>query len=262
MKAIFRRIAAVVFLGLLLPVTQVNAQGSADTLAVARVWDENLCCVIGVLPEGAPLQVLEFGEEYLRIDCYDMIGMLPTAQAAQGDDGCYVNLQTEAEAATCTLWDWEAALALRSQITDTALAQLGTPYVYGGTGSSGFDCSGFVQYVFRANGVALSRVVTTQLAEGLIVSREALLPGDLVVFENTYDTGPSHIGIYLGQGDFVHASSSRGVTVSNLDEDYYAEHFLCGRRILAAQLRPHPTALPLISAAAVKNANLPLALPG
>jgi cell wall-associated NlpC family hydrolase len=123
----------------------------------------------------------------------------------------------------------QKALALELRLTKTALRYLGVPYSWGGESFSGVDCSGFVQAVFRRNGIDLPRTADAQYEVGRRVSTSGLQPGDLVFFE-TYSVGASHVGIYLGQGQFVHASSSNGVRVDSLSESYYANRFIGARR--------------------------------
>ncbi len=123
----------------------------------------------------------------------------------------------------------EKALALELRLTKTALRYLGVPYSWGGESFSGVDCSGFVQAVFRRNGIDLPRTADAQYEVGRRISTSGLQPGDLVFFE-TYSVGASHVGIYLGQGQFVHASSSNGVRVDSLSESYYANRFIGARR--------------------------------
>ncbi|SFE60404.1 Putative peptidoglycan binding domain-containing protein [Alteribacillus iranensis] len=108
-----------------------------------------------------------------------------------------------------------------------AAEHVGTPYVWGGTSSSGFDCSGFLQYVFRDNGVELPRTVAGIYDAGTSVSNPRV--GDIVFFE-TYTSGPSHAGIYLGNNQFIHAGTSTGVTVSNLTSSYWEERYIGTRR--------------------------------
>ena len=114
----------------------------------------------------------------------------------------------------------------------TAKKYLGVKYVWGGSTPSGFDCSGYVQYVFKQHGISLNRTVSTQFQHGTAVSRSNLQPGDLVFFQNTYTTGLSHIGIYIGNGEFIHASSSQGVTISQLSNSYWNSHYHSARRVL------------------------------
>ncbi len=123
----------------------------------------------------------------------------------------------------------QRAIALELGLTNTALRYLGVPYAWGGESFSGVDCSGFVQAVFRRNGVELPRTADAQFEIGHHVSASGLLPGDLVFFE-TYSEGASHVGIYLGGGRFVHASASDGVRIDSLSEDYYSSRYLGARR--------------------------------
>jgi cell wall-associated NlpC family hydrolase len=121
---------------------------------------------------------------------------------------------------------------LAQQLTRSALRFLGTPYVFGGTSSSGFDCSAYVQHVYAMVGISLPRTADAQYDFG----RPAVggpRAGDLVFFE-TYTYGVSHVGIYLGNGEFVHASS-HGVMVSKLSESYWASRYLGAKRVTAGR---------------------------
>ena len=118
------------------------------------------------------------------------------------------------------------------KILSTALSYKGVKYRFGGATPSGFDCSGFVMYVFDKNGVKLPRTADKQYEIGKrIQSKKDLKPGDLVFFE-TYEKGASHVGIYQGSGRFVHASSSRGVTITPLTDTYFGPRYLGARRVL------------------------------
>ena len=109
---------------------------------------------------------------------------------------------------------------------------IGTPYRSGGQSRRGTDCSGFVRQVYKAAyGIDLPRSTTEQVEEGKRVRRRKLREGDLVFFHGSRKRRVNHVGIYLKDGKFVHASTSRGVMVSRLDEDYWDEHWMRGGRI-------------------------------
>jgi cell wall-associated NlpC family hydrolase len=108
----------------------------------------------------------------------------------------------------------------------------GSRYVFGGTTPAGFDCSGFVYYVVNRAGTGISRGMWGQYGAGAHPSRGDLQPGDIVFFQNTYMAGLSHNGIYIGGGQFIHASDERtGVTISNLSDSYWASRWFGATRV-------------------------------
>lgn len=121
--------------------------------------------------------------------------------------------------------------ATAEKIIATAKQYIGVPYVWGGSTPSGFDCSGYVQYVFRLHGITLPRTSKEQFTVGSWVSKANLKPGDLVYF-NTDGSGVSHLGIYIGNNQFIHASSSKGVTITSLSNSYWAARYYGARRVL------------------------------
>ncbi len=115
------------------------------------------------------------------------------------------------------------------QVITSCRSYMGVPYVWGGEDPSGFDCSGYIQYVYGKHGISLPRTADIQFNVGKVVKRGAEKPGDLVFFE-TYCPGPSHVGVYLGRDYFIHASSSRGVTVDRLSSDFFGQRYLGAKR--------------------------------
>lgn len=114
----------------------------------------------------------------------------------------------------------------------TALTFRGTPYRNGGSDPSGFDCSGFVQWVFATHGLRLPREVREQYRVGGDIDADDVQPGDLVFFE-TVSRGASHVGIAIGGGEFVHAPSSRGVVrIERFTNGYWAQRWVGARRVL------------------------------
>ncbi len=118
------------------------------------------------------------------------------------------------------------------KVLKIAFSFKGVPYRYGGQSPKGFDCSGFTSYVFKAGaGISLPRSSQGQAKIGTAVSKDNLAPGDLVYF-HTYRKGVSHVGVYVGNGNFIHASRSKGITVTNLSDSFYGPRYLGARRIL------------------------------
>ena len=118
------------------------------------------------------------------------------------------------------------------ELSGTALGLRGAPYKNGGADPNGFDCSGFVWYVFEQHGLSLPRTVEDQFRAGGTISPQDLLAGDLVFFSTTAP-GPSHVGIVVGGDSFVHAPSSSGVVrVERLGTAYWAARYIGARRIL------------------------------
>ena len=118
------------------------------------------------------------------------------------------------------------------RVSNIALKMVGQPYVWSGAGPGGFDCSGFVQWVYAQAGIkTMPRLIEEQMTLGAKVDGP-ILPGDMVIFVNTYRSGISHTGIYLGNNLFVHAADeAQGVTVSNMKDDYWGPRFLRAVRV-------------------------------
>lgn len=121
------------------------------------------------------------------------------------------------------------------KIIDYAKRFLGVNYVWGGTTPKGFDCSGFVKYVFGNFGVTLNRVTTEQAKQGTSVKKANLQPGDLVFFDtNGGHNRINHVGLYIGGGKFIQSSSgsSSGVVISSITEGFYSNTYMTARRVL------------------------------
>jgi len=125
---------------------------------------------------------------------------------------------------------------LPEKIVETAKMYLGVPYMWAGITATGVDCSGFIYAVYKMNGYRIPRDAESQFNYCEKKKDEELIPGDLVFF-TTYLPGPSHVGIYIGDRNFIHASSGKGVvTVSSLDQEYYKARYLGGGRIKEMKL--------------------------
>jgi murein DD-endopeptidase / murein LD-carboxypeptidase len=115
---------------------------------------------------------------------------------------------------------------------------IGVPYQWGGTTAKGFDCSGFIRHVYSSLGIDVPRTTTEMYRMGTSVKKSDLRTGDLVFF-NTSGSGVSHAGIYIGDGQFIHSASSKGVMVSSVNDPYYwGKRYVGAKRVLAYRLQP------------------------
>lgn len=167
--------------------------------------------------EAAPRPRIGRGQTTLRVVLISMavLGTLGLAAPASAQD----------DAAT--------APTTGDAIVGFAMQFVGSPYVWAGNSPAGFDCSGFTQYVIANTvGIDIGQGVPGQTGFGAFVEWGAWAPGDLVFFANTYSAGISHVGIYIGDGQFVHAeNASTGVTISSLYSNYYSGHYHGAYRI-------------------------------
>lgn len=120
-----------------------------------------------------------------------------------------------------------------SEIVKQAAKYKGVPYKFGGVTAKGFDCSGYVQYVFKNCRATLPRAADEQVLQGVFVTQKQLRPGDLVFF-TTYAAGASHVGIYAGKNQFWSATSSKGVMLCSLQDSYWKTRYYGARRVLVS----------------------------
>jgi len=178
--------------------------------------------ILAFVPYYTQVEVLDFAKEMYLVKTDDgMLAWVPRKHMKIKGEDPFVTAQPT-----------PPRRGPREQIIATAKGYLGTPYVWGGTSAEGFDCSGLVQTVFAENGIQLPRGSGEQYRQGKKIAKRNMRPGDLVFF-HTYTSGPSHVGIYVGDGKFLHAESSpRGVTITPLSEPYWEKRFLGSRRWL------------------------------
>lgn len=147
----------------------------------------------------------------------------------------YTGATTSAVSTQSASGSTSAATGTRQQIIEYAATLLGCKYVYGGTSPSGFDCSGYTQYVFANYGVSLSHSSKTQYSNAVSIKKSELQVGDLVFFSSTAGSSTvGHVGIYTGDDQFIHAASpGKGVRYDSLSSDYYSSHYIGSGRVLS-----------------------------
>ena len=121
-----------------------------------------------------------------------------------------------------------------AEVVEYAKQYLGYKYVAGGSSPSiGFDCSGFTTYVYKHFGISLNRSSRDQIKNGVAVSKNNLQPGDILIFNGSSNTSIGHVGIYVGENDFIHAANSReGVIITSLSSSYYQKRYVGARRVI------------------------------
>lgn len=192
---------------------KVDADGSTLNMrAGASTSFDSLCSI----PSGTVLELEGIYEGWYKVTYAGNTGYVSSD---------YITITTEPATSTSS--------ALGEQIVALAKQYLGTPYVLGGNGPSSFDCSGFTKYIYAQFGYTLNRTATDQLQNGVSVSRDELQPGDLVFFKYNTSKPVSHMGIYIGNGEFIHASTNRYmVQIDQMNTGHYANVFVYARRIL------------------------------
>lgn len=125
------------------------------------------------------------------------------------------------------------ASAAENSLVEIAKSLIGTPYKWGGTTKSGFDCSGFLNYLFKREKISLPRTAAAMYQRGTPVSRFQLRTGDLVFFKTSRRAPVTHAGMYIGDGKFIHSSSGRGVAINDINDKYYwGKRYVGAKRIL------------------------------
>lgn len=175
--------------------------------------------VLTVLPQGNPVEVEGIEYDWVRVKL---------GNGLQGwVNQKYITTDTE------IIESRERFLSKAAKITGLALKYLGFKYRYGGASPYGFDCSGFTMFIYAQFGWKLPHNAAAQMELGTAVSKTDLLPGDLVFFKTLNSHKINHVGIYLGNGDFIHAASGAGtIKVSTINRGYYQNKYCCARRLV------------------------------
>ncbi len=204
---------------------------SYNSVAVAS---SGASCYILGLNEGWYKVIYDGKTCYIRSDFLELTEIPYENQASPNTPKYYRHGKTigSLPSGAGTSADSGVSGASGSEILSEAQQYLGTPYVNGGASPSGFDCSGFVYYVLKQCGYAPYRTPNDQYKQGTAVDKSDLQPGDIVFFAGTYASGISHVGIYAGGGQFIHAPNSRStVSYSDLTTGYWANHYYGARRM-------------------------------
>jgi len=185
--------------------------------------------VVAQLDKGEKIAVAETLDGWYRIRTDKGISGWVSSMYVSVNTTCETVDQTSVEVS-------RGGESLGEQIVDYAKSLLGVRYVYGGTSpETGFDCSGFTRYVFEGFGISLDRVAADQAKQGDEVTKDRLIPGDLVFSDtNGGNNGINHVGIYIGDGKFINAasgSSSGKVVISSLSSSYWQSTYMTARRV-------------------------------
>jgi cell wall-associated NlpC family hydrolase len=187
--------------------------------------------VIGSFSSGDSFTVLGVSGEWLKVSTAG--GSIGYVHSNYLDYGSAVKAGTSSSVpAAAAPAAYQSGAGIGSQLVETAKLYLGTPYVWAGMSPSGFDCSGFVNYVYKQYGYSMNRVAQDIYSnDGSYVDKDSLAVGDLVFFGYS-GTNVTHVGMYIGDGQFIHASSGKGqVVITKLSENYYTRMYVGAKRI-------------------------------
>jgi cell wall-associated NlpC family hydrolase len=203
----------------------VNCSGSLNLRSAASTSSN----VVASLSSGYNLSVYEYEDGWIKVS--DDEGHTGYVKS----DFITLKNGTKPANTTTTTVQSASASSKAAQIIAYAKQYIGTPYVYGGTNlNTGVDCSGFTYCIFKNNGVTINRSSREQYKNGVSVSKSDLQPGDLVFFNTGGDTAISHVGMYIGNGQYIHSTDggNKGVCISNLSDSYSAKTYYGARRVL------------------------------
>jgi len=221
------------------PIMNIECGGAKVTTSVLNMRSgpstENE--IVTKLSEGTVAKIIGINNAWFKVQYDGNTGYISpdyvTIVPYRGTTTGY--LAASAPTASVTYNATSTASGTRQQIIDYAATFLGCKYVYGGNTPSGFDCSGYVKYVFNHFGVDLTRTSANQYANSVRIKKSELQVGDLVFFsQNAGSSKVGHVGIYVGGGQFIHAAApGKGVRYDSLSSDYYSSHYIGSGRVLS-----------------------------
>lgn len=201
-------------------INKILGEGKANSGVNFRKEPSTEAEIIDKIPAGADITILGTEAEWYKVKYNDQEGWIVAR--------CVDRVTSTSRSGTNSV---------AKKVVELAKQQLGKKYVWGGNGPTTFDCSGLTKYVYGKVGVKLERVSYNQATQGIKVDKSKLQVGDLLFFSginaSSSSAKVSHVGIYIGNGEFLHAAnSSRGVVIDDLDTDYYKKHYVTARRVI------------------------------
>ena len=217
----------------LLTTTVAAAEAGSGTITASalRVRERATTdsAVLTLIPNGTQVELLGEEGDWYYTSYSGFMGYISKEYVAVSS-----SISTEASATAEAPAPAVSTQAVKQEVVDTSCTYIGTPYVYGGASPSGFDCSGFTLYIYELFGYSLPHSATAQLSYGTQVDKDALQMGDLVFFlDSRYaSSGASHVGLYIGGGNFIHAPNpSEHVTIDTLLSGYWGRTYTTARRL-------------------------------
>ena len=184
---------------------------------------------LGKLPKNTKITITGEENGWYKVSYNGKDGYISKSLVTEGEPPATTSSRSQEEPRSATTTTTSAS---SNNVVQVAESYAGSKYVSGGSSPSGFDCSGFTQYVYGKCGITLSRTSYTQATQGTAVNKSELQPGDLLLFHYYGSSSIGHVGIYVGNGKFIHAANSnRGVVYDSIESGYYADNYAGARRL-------------------------------